>query len=80
MRLVLLEKAIEAQRVLHLGRGQLEQLGDLDHGLERHTAQSLVDDVQGRQGDGLPRRIARKKGLDGRDHLVGQNALGGSTC
>ena len=39
VRLVLLEESVEPQRVLHLGRRQLEQLGDLDHRLQRHAAQ-----------------------------------------
>ena len=39
VRLVLLEEAVERQRVLHLGRREFEQLGDFDHRFQRHVAQ-----------------------------------------
>ena len=73
--LVLGEEVIEAERVLHLGRREAEHLGDLDHGLQRHVAQPLVDDVQRRQHDGPPRRVARVIGLDRRADLVAEKRL-----
>ncbi len=60
MRLVLLEKSVEAQRILHLGGGQFQQFGKLDHRLRRHVAQPLVDQMQRRQRGRLLGRIARK--------------------
>ena len=59
VRRVLFEKSVEAQRILHFSRREAQQLGNLDNGLDRHIAQTLVDDVLARQGHGLPpRRVA----------------------
>ena len=53
VRCVLLEEAVERQRVLHLRRRQFQQLGNLHHGLQRHVPQMPVHHVQRRQRDRL---------------------------
>ena len=58
---VLFKEAIKRQRVLHLGRRQLEQLGHLDNGLQGYVPQMFVHHVQRWQRHGLFRRIARKE-------------------
>ena len=58
--LILLEKPVEGQRVLNLGRRQLQQLGDLDDRLQGHMTKVFVHHVQGRQRHRLATGIARK--------------------
>ena len=45
VRFLLIKELVEAERVLHLGRGQPQNGGDLGHGLEWHVPQFGVDDV-----------------------------------
>ena len=73
MRFVLLKESVKGQRVLDLCGSQSEQLGDLDDRLQWDVPQLLVDDVQRRQGDRLPRRIPLQMRLDPCDHVVCQN-------
>ena len=76
VRLVLFEESIKRQRVLDFGWREFEQLGHLDHRLQGHMPQVVVDHMQRRQRDRLLGRIARKERLDLRDHLVGQYLFG----
>jgi hypothetical protein len=65
-----------AKRAMVLGEErQFQQLGNLHHGLMRHIAQPLVNDVQRRQRHRLLGRIARKKRGDLLHHVVRQDAL-----
>ncbi len=61
VRLVLLEVAVEAQRVLHLRRSESEDIRNFDDGLQRHVAQPIVDDMQRRQRHRLLRWDTRGK-------------------
>ena len=64
-RLALVAKeAVEAQRVVHFGRVQLQQLGDFLDRRRRHAPQLVLHDVQRRQRDRLLVRIARSSTLD----------------
>ena len=66
VRLVLLEETVEGERVLHLRRVELQQLGDFHHRLQRHVPQPPMNDVQRRQRHGLSRWIAREIRLGSR--------------
>jgi hypothetical protein len=69
MRLILLEIAVKRQRVLHLGRREVQELRNLDDCLPRYVPQLVIDDVQCRQSHRLPRGVSREQGRDGLCHF-----------
>src|SRR5262249_12025540 len=52
------KEAVKAHRVVNLSRAEVQQRGNFPHGLQGHTAQLVLDDMQSRQGHRLLARIA----------------------
>jgi hypothetical protein len=73
VRLVLFEKSIKRQSVLHFGGRQLEYFGYLDNGLEWDVAQRSVHDVNRGQCDSLLVGISRQQRFNLLDHLPSQH-------
>src|SRR5262249_32175504 len=58
--LLVAEEAVEAHRVVDLRRAEVEQLGDVAHGVQRHAAETVLHEVQRRQRRRLLARVARQ--------------------
>src|SRR5262249_56592189 len=69
--LLVAEEAVEAHRVVDLGGAEVQQVGDVLDGLQRHAAEAVLHHVQRRQRRRLLVRVARQVAVaDRAEHLA----------